>query len=293
MSIWEATLLGVVQGLTEFLPISSTAHLVVARKLLGHEHAEDAFTTVIQLGTLFAVFAYFRTDILNILKAVLQDFRTLRPASSPESRLAWLIVLGSIPVIGAGFTLKKWLKANFFDVQTMAFVAILFAGLMICAELWCSIRKDQGRPETDEQQVSWFHALFVGCWQALALMPGASRSGTTITGGLFAGLSRTTAARFSFLLSLPSITGAGLKELYDEYKKFKNPQPGEPLSLFASTDDLLSLGVGLVVSGVVGYFAVAWLMHLLKRYSLWVFIIYRIILGIALIALVQAGIAPR
>jgi undecaprenyl-diphosphatase len=289
MTIWEAGLLGVVQGLTEFLPISSTAHLVFTRKLLGHEHSEDAFTTVIQLGTLVAVFAYFRRDIALILAAVWHDVVTLRFGSLPESRLAWRIVIGSIPVVVIGLTLKKWLKANFYDLGTMGIVAILFALLMFAAELWFSIRQDRGEKETDSTEVSWFQAFFIGVWQALALMPGASRSGTTMTGGLLAGLSRAAAARFSFLLSLPSILGAGLKELYDEYKKLKNPVETEAPSLFASSDDLMALVFGLAVSGVVGYFAIAWLMHFLRRYSLGVFIAYRLVLGVVLLVLVYGG----
>ena len=284
MSLWEAALLGLVQGLTEFLPVSSTAHLLVTRELLGHAKPGDAFTTVVQLGTLVAVFAYFRADILAILKALLHDAKSLRFGSRPESRLAWLIALGSIPVVVAGFTLKKWLKANFYDLGAMGVVAIVFALLMAAVEVWVRVRRDRGLPETGERDITIAQALWVGLWQSLALMPGASRSGTTVTGALFAGLSRQAAARFSFLLSLPSVLGAGLKELYDEYKLLKVPDPADHVSLFASSDDLVSLAVGTVVSAVVGYFAVAWLMHFLKRYSLGVFVAYRLAFGALLLA---------
>jgi len=283
MSLWEAALLGVVQGLTEFLPVSSTAHLLVACELLGHANPGDAFTTVVQLGTLVAVFAYFRADILAILKALAHDVTTLRFGSRPESRLAWLIALGSIPVVVAGFTLKKWLKANFYDLGAMGVVAIVFALLMAAVEVWVRVRRDRNLPETGERDITVAQALWVGLWQSLALMPGASRSGTTVTGALFAGLSRQAAARFSFLLSLPSVLGAGLKELSDEYKLLKNPDPADHVSLFASSDDLVSLAVGTVVSAVVGYFAVAWLMHFLKRYSLGVFVAYRLVFGVVLL----------
>ena len=289
MSIWEAAVLGVVQGLTEFLPVSSTAHLLVARQLLGHAVPGDAFTTVVQLGTLVAVLAYFRADIAAILKALLHDVRTLRFGSRPESRLAWLIALGSVPVVVAGFTLKKWLKATFYDLGTMGLVAILFALLMAAVEVWVAVRRDRNLPETDERGITAGQALWVGLWQSLALMPGASRSGTTVTGALFAGLSRAAAARFSFLLSLPSVFGAGVKELYDEYKLLKTPDATDHVSLFASSDDLASLAVGTVVSGVVGYAAVAWLMHFLKRYSLGVFVAYRLIFGVLLLVLVYGG----
>jgi len=283
MRIWEAGLLGVVQGLTEFLPISSTAHLVVARTALGHPHVEDAFTTIVQLGTLVAVFAYFRSDILGIAQALILDVRTCRFASSPESRLAWLIALGSVPVVVIGFTLKKWLKANFYDLPTMGLVAVLFASLMAAAEVWRSIRTDRATPETSEAEITWLQSLWIGIWQALALMPGASRSGTTLTGATFAGLTRPAAARFSFLLSLPSILGAGLKELYDEVKLFRNPDLEPRPSLFAEADDVAALAVGLLVSAIVGYAAIWGLIAFLRRYGLWVFIAYRLVLGMALI----------
>jgi len=283
MQIRDAGLLGIVQGLTEFLPISSTAHLVVVRTALGHPHTEDAFTTVIQLGTLAAVFAYFRSDILAILKALIGDLRTRRFAAAPASRLAWLIAFGSIPVVVIGFTLKKWLKSNFYDLPTMGLVAVIFASLMAAAELWRSIRGDRNAPETGEHDITWLQSLWIGAWQALALMPGASRSGATITGATFAGLSRPAAARFSFLLSLPSILGAGLKELYDEYKLVKNPALEDRPSLFDSTDDLVALAFGMVVSAVVGYAAIWGLMAFLRRYGLWVFMAYRLVFGMALL----------
>jgi undecaprenyl-diphosphatase len=279
MPIWEAILLGVIQGLTEFLPISSTAHLLVARQLLGHEHPEDAYTTVIQLGTLVAVLWYFRQDILSLTKAVLVDFKTLRFCSSPESRMAWLIVLGTIPVVVIGLKGKSMLRENFYNLKAMAIVAIVFALLMALAEWWTK-RRQQLRQESD---VTWKDAIWVGLWQALALMPGASRSGTTITAGLFAGLDRAAAARFSFLLSLPSIFAAGVKELYDEYKKLKVPEEAAQSLYSQSTDNLLSLAIGLIVSGVVGYFAIAWLLSFLKRYSTNVFIVYRLLLGTAIL----------
>jgi undecaprenyl-diphosphatase len=311
MSIWEAVLLGVVQGLTEFLPISSTAHLLVVRTLLGHEHPEDAFTTVIQLGTLVAVFAYFRHEVARLTRGVLADLRSLRIGSTPDARLAWLIVLGTVPVVLVGATLKKWLKLTFYNLPSIAVVSIVFALLLAAAEVWAH-RRTRAKmhsvelPDGDvlavpasapagrtEAEVTWLDALWIGLWQALALMPGGSRSGTTITGGLFAGLARPAAARFSFLLSLPAVLGAGIKEFYDEYKKLGHPEPGEPPSLFASGDEVAALVVGTLVSAVVGYLAIAWLLHFLKRYSTAVFIVYRLILGAAILGLLAAGLLPK
>lgn len=290
MPIWEAVVLGVVQGLTEFLPISSTAHLLFVRQLLGHPRPEDAFTTVIQLGTLVAVFAYFRADVVRLLRGVLADVRAGRIGSTPDGRTAWLIVLGTVPAVVVGFLFKKPLKETFFTMQSVAVVAIVFALLLAVAEWWARRRARAGRPGRDENSVGWLDALWVGLWQACALMPGGSRSGTTITGGLFAGLDRPAAARFSFLLSLPVILAAGLKELYDEYKKLTVPDPDGSRSLFASGDEVAALVVGTAVSAVVGYLSIAWLLHFLKRYSTAVFVVYRIILGVVLLALLSAGV---
>jgi undecaprenyl-diphosphatase len=288
MSWYEAVALGIIQGLTEFLPISSTAHLLFARQLMGHEYPDDAFTTVIQLGTLFAVLWYFRSDVASLTAAVWRDLVTLRPASSPESRLAWLIVLGTIPAVVVGGLFKKWLKSTFYALTPMAIVVIVFAVLMALSELWTRRRAERGLPARGVEEVGWLDALWIGAWQALALMPGASRSGTTITAALFAGLARPAAARFSFLLSLPVMVGAGMKELYDEYKQLHTTEG--PPSLFASSGELVSLGIGLVVSAAVGYASIAWLLGYLRRHSTAVFIVYRVVLGVAVLAAVAAGV---
>jgi undecaprenyl-diphosphatase len=278
MPLEDAILLGVIQGLTEFLPISSTAHLLVARKLMGHEHPEDALTTVIQLGTLIAVLIYFAKDIVRLTVAVLRDFAAFKLGSSAESKLAWLIVLGTVPVVIVGLKFKKIIKHHFYDIPTMGAVAILFALLMLASEVWTTMRKvDLGKTDLEEREISYREALWVGLWQCLALMPGASRSGTTITAGLFAGLSRPAAARFSFLLSLPAVLGAGLKELYDERNE-----------LLASQEQAIPLLVATLVSAVVGYLSIAFLIGFLKRYSMLVFVVYRLILGGTILGLVWA-----
>lgn len=284
MSIWHAALLGLVQGLTEFLPISSTAHLLAVRQLLGHEHPEDAFTIVIQLGTLVAVFAYFFHDFLRLGRGVWADLGSFRLGSNESSRTAWRIALGTLPAVIVGFLFKKQLKETFFNLHSVAIVAIVFALLLAAAEWWSRRRTPRG-----EESITWRDALWIGMWQAFALMPGGSRSGTTITGGLFAGLSRSASARFSFLLSMPVILGAGLKDLYDEYKKWKHPEPGEPPSLFASADDVAALIAGTFVSAVVGYLAIAWLLGFLQRYSTGVFIAYRLVFGVAILIALWAN----
>ncbi len=279
MPLEQAILLGVVQGLTEFLPISSTAHLLVVREWLGHENPKDAFTTVIQLGTLLAVFAYFAKDIARMTVAVLRDLPRRKLGSSPDSKLAWLIVLGTVPVVAVGFALKDFIKAHFYGNLSLGAAAILFALLMLASEVWTKIRKvDLGKTDLEQRDITVREALWIGLWQCLALMPGASRSGTTITAGLFAGLSRPAAARFSFLLSLPAILGAGLKELYDERRE-----------LLGSRDQAVPLIVATLVSAVVGYLSIAFLLGFLKRYSMGAFVVYRLILGAAILGLVWAG----
>jgi undecaprenyl-diphosphatase len=288
MTVGEAILLGIVQGLTEFLPISSTAHLVFVRQLLGHENTSDYFTTAIQLGTLVAVFWYFRRDILRLIQAVFGDLRQRRLASSAESRMAWLIVFGTLPVVIVGGTAKDWLKDTFYNLTAMAIVAIVFAVLMWLAELWSTKLRRLGKQQIGEQEITWREAFWIGGWQALALMPGASRSGTTITAGLFAGLHRASAARFSFLLSLPSVLAAGVKDLYDEYKLFRVSNGSD--GLFASQEELLTLLIGVVVSAIVGYLSIVGLLHFLKRHSTMVFIVYRLALGGLLLTLLGLGL---
>jgi undecaprenyl-diphosphatase len=290
MQLWEAVVLGVVQGVTEFLPISSTAHLYVVRKWMGHPHPEDAFTTVVQLGTVLAVFVYFRADVLRLLKGLGDDIRAMRPCSTADSTQGWLIVLGTIPAVVVGSLLKHWLKDTFFNMTSIGVVAIVFALLMAAAEVWTARRKAAGKRQREETDIGWKDALFVGCFQCLALMPGGSRSGTTITAGLFAGLARPAAARFSFLLSLPIVLGAGLKELYDEYKQYQHPNPNEPPSLFVSGDEVINLVVGTAVAAVVGYLAIAWLLGFLKKYSTYSFVVYRILLGVLILVLVAKGL---
>lgn len=290
MSVWEAILLGVVQGLTEFLPISSTAHLLVARSLLGHAHIDDAFTVVIQLGTLVAVYVYFRADVARLARGFFHDLQSMRICASRDGRMAWLIIAGTIPAVVVGFTLKDWLKQNFYALYPIAIVSIVFAILMLSAELWAARRVRRGTAPRCEESVGWFDAIWIGLWQACALMPGGSRSGTTITGGLFAGLSRSASARFSFLLSLPVILGAGLKECYDEFKKLKHPVDGQPASLFASGDEITALIVGTAVSAVVGYLSIAFLLRFLQRNSTAVFIVYRLLMGAAILALLATGV---
>lgn len=280
MTWWQAIVLGVVQGLTEFLPVSSTAHLIVVQQWFGLP-ADGPFTTVVQLGTLVAVFVYFRRDLWRITRAVLSDLGRFRFGSTADSRLALLMVLGTVPAGLVGLFLGKKIKGAFYDDPLgIGVIAIAFSLVMLAAEIWHRTRKeDRHLPELHDADLTWREAIWIGLWQACALLPGASRSGCTISGALFAGLSRTTAARCSFLLSLPTILAAGLKDLYSGREE-----------LLGSQDQLVNLLVATAVSGVVGYFAVAWLIGFLQRYSMNVFVVYRVVLGVVLIGLVVAGV---
>jgi undecaprenyl-diphosphatase len=273
MSLWEAVLLGVIQGLTEFLPISSTAHLLVARQLMGHDDPRDAFTTAIQLGTLVAVFIYFRADLRRLAVAIFADLRAGRLATSPEARLVWLMAVATVPVVACGFLFKDFIKATLYNTSVIAGAAVVFALLLLAVEL--RARRRAGREETE---VTWADAVFVGLFQAMALIPGASRSGVTITAGLASGLSRPAAARLSFLLSLPAILGAGIYDTYSDWHRLAGTGAG-----------VVNLLVGGAVAAVVGYLSIAWLLGYLARHATYGFVVYRLVLAAALFAMLAAG----
>ena len=292
MTILQAIILGIVQGLTEFIPVSSTAHLIFASRvthLFEGQAARAEMTTatiaVIQLGTLAAVFVYFARDIWAISAAFVRDhlalargrldtggagLRGLLAVLSPESRLGWLIIVGSIPIGTIGLIMKKqiegpWTK-NLWPIATMMVVVAL---LLVVAEKVGSRRKGM-------EDLGLADALAVGFAQVLALMPGASRSGSTIMGGLFAGERRETAARFSFLLSIPAITASGLLELKEAVEKLP-------------AGSAVPLAVATVVSGVVGYASIWFLLRYLRTHSTAVFILYRVVVGIAIMLLLVLG----
>jgi len=279
MSLLQSIILGIVQGLTEFLPISSTAHLRIIPALLKWDDPGAAFTAVIQLGTLVAVLWYFRHDIVRIAQATLSALFSGKPLATPDAKMGWLIVVGTIPVVICGLLFKKKIEHDWRSLYIIAGSMIGLAVMLGLAELYYRSRWKRGEQGKSLEQVGWFEAIFIGLWQAVALVPGSSRSGTTITGGLFAGLSRSTAARFSFLLSLPSVFAAAVKELYDNHHE-----------LLASKDHILTLSVATVVSGIVGYASIAFLIRFLRLHSTWVFIVYRLALGVILLYLLYAGV---
>jgi undecaprenyl-diphosphatase len=288
MQFWQAVVLGIVQGLTEFIPISSTAHLVFASRwvdLFQGEalRAEETTATiaVLQLGTLAAVIIYFARDIINITVAFVRDHINLvfgkkpadgeaKPGLSLDARLGWLVIIGSIPIGVVGLLFKKQIEGTFTkNLWVIATMMVVIAFFLMIAEL-------VGKRQRAMDKLRVGDALIVGGSQVLALLPGASRSGSTIMGGLFAGLTRETAARFSFLLSMPAIAASGLLEL----KKAIEVLP---------RDSFGPLAVGTVVAGLVGYASIFFLLRYLKKHSTGVFIGYRFIVGGAILVLLAMG----
>jgi undecaprenyl-diphosphatase len=279
MTIFQAILLGIIQGLTEYLPISSTAHLRIVPALLGWPDPGAAFTAVIQFGTLVAVLWYFSKDIVRIFAAVITGLRERQPFHNHDAQLGWLIAVGTIPIVVLGLLLKDDIETGLRSLYVISASMILLALLLMLAEIVKQRRVARGAQLKTLEQLNWKDVLVVGFAQAVALIPGSSRSGCTITGGLFMGMSRETAARFSFLLSLPSVFAAGMYELIEQRHE-----------LLSSNIGAANLIIATVVSGVVGYASIAFLLSYLKRHSTYLFIIYRVILGIVLLALLSSGI---
>lgn len=280
MNLLDAILLGIVQGLTEFIPISSSAHLILAQKLLGVDEklsAEQmtAFIAVIQLGTLLAVIIYFWRDIITItlgfLSGNLSAFKGEKSGLlRGGARLGWLIVIGSIPIAVIGLGLKDLIEG-----EATKNLYLISASMIVWALLlWLAERVGSRRKEMDDLGV--LDAVVVGVAQAFALIPGSSRSGTTLTGALFAGIKRETAARFSFLLSIPAIGASGLLELREA---------------IVSLDGIgaANLLVATIAAAIVGYASIAFLLAYLRRHSTGIFIIYRLLLGLLLLALLYGG----
>lgn len=259
MNLLHSLLLGIVQGLTEFIPVSSTAHLLIVQYLLGLP-ADDfafAFSVLVQLGTLLALIVYFWPDWLMLIRAFFA-----RPFSTPENRLAWYIIIASIPALLAGFLLRDAVAALFRSPLVEACIRLFSAAVLLAAAEYFG-----GRLRRLEQ-MTWLDALIVGLFQILAVFPGASRSGSTISGGMLRGFDRPAAARFAFLISVPVMLAAGGYETLSIMKL-----PG--LASF-----LPGLAVGFVAAAIVGWFAIKWLLNYLNKHSLYVFAAYCAILGV-------------
>ncbi len=269
MGLLEAIVYGIIQGLTEFLPISSTAHIRIVPSLLGWQDPGASFTAVIQLGTLLAVLIYFRKDLVDVLSGWIKSF-TGGPKDTLEAKIGWGIFIGTLPIVVFGFLFKDQIKSA--GVRSLYVVATM----LIVMGIVLLIAEKMSKRTREFSDLTVKDGIWVGFWQAVALLPGASRSGSTISGALFAGLTRPTAARFSFLLSIPSIFAAAALEVVQERKQLLGA-------------GLMPTLVATVVSFFVGYAAIAYLMKLLQSKSTMGFIIYRVALGVILIVLLQSG----
>jgi undecaprenyl-diphosphatase len=268
VSAIQAIVLGLVQGLTEFLPISSSGHLRIVPALLGWEDPGAGFTAVIQLGTMAAVLLYFRADLWRIARAWLRELRVPIRQSSAEAKLGWFIVLGTIPISIFGFLFRDQIESGARNLALIGSALILFSFVMLIADRI-------GSRQRALTEMNGRDGFLIGMAQSLALVPGVSRSGATISAGLLRGFDRVAAARYSFLLSVPAVVLSGLFEL----RKIGG-------------DGSASLGataLATLVAFMAGYVSIAWLLRYLTTHTLNVFIVYRIALGVLVLTLVATG----
>ena len=268
----EAVVLGVVQGLTEFLPISSSAHLRLVGELFGWDDPGAAFTAISQIGTEAAVLLYFRHDIARIVVAWLRSLPG-GGKGDPDARMGWLIIVGSIPIVVLGLLFQDQIETTFRDLRIVATALIGFSLILFAADRI-------GAKQRELDQLTIGHGIGYGFAQALALIPGVSRSGGTITAGLFLGYSRAAAARYSFLLAVPAVLGAGFFQVYE-----------------VLTGDVAGRDVdwgptvmATVIAFGVGFLVIGWLLRYLDRGSFVPFVVYRVVLGVLVLALVQTGV---
>jgi undecaprenyl-diphosphatase len=287
MDFVNALILGLVQGLTEFLPISSSAHIRIVGELLGVEGGDPgaAFTAIIQLGTELAVLVYFWRDITHIIKNWFLALFGKIPRNDPDARMGWLVIIGSIPIVVLGLLFQQSIETTFRSLWIVAITLIVFGILLGIADA-------VGAKTRRLKELTWGHGIIYGFAQALALIPGVSRSGGTITAGLFMGYQRRAAARYSFLLALPAVFGSGLYELY---KTIKHPCVAASKAAINGTCapevfNGFETYAATVVAFGVGHVLIAFFMGYISRRSFLPFVIYRIALGVVLIVLLMTGV---
>ena len=268
----EAVVLGIVQGLTEFLPISSSAHLRLVGELFGWDDPGAAFTAITQIGTEAAVLLYFRHDIARIIVAWLGSLTGKRKGDA-DARMGWLIIVGSIPIVVLGLLFQDDIETTLRDLRIVATALIVFSLILFWADR-------VGAKQRELKDLTVPHGIGFGFAQAMALIPGVSRSGGTITAGLFLGYSRSAAARYSFLLAVPAVLGSGF---FQAYEAMTGDVAGQGVSWGPTIlATVIAFGVGLTV--------IAWLLRYLDRGSFTPFVVYRLVLGVLVLALVQAGV---
>ena len=267
MALWFAALLGIVQGLTEFIPVSSTAHLKIVRILLGQQISESTFTAyiaVLQLGTLAAVILYFAKDLAQLATAMVKS------PSSHEGKLVWMLAVGTLPIVILGLAFKSRIE-NISSLYIFAGTLIGIGIVMAVIDQWAA-----GREGRTIATLTFTDALLVGLAQTLALVPGVSRSGSTICMALLLGFTRSDAARFSFLLSIPAVAGAGILEAATKFKELGGSMAP-------------AIAVGIATAAVTGYATIAWFLRWLGSHQLVGFAIYRVVVGVLLLAGLAAG----
>jgi undecaprenyl-diphosphatase len=271
MGFFDAILLGILQGLTEFLPISSSAHLRIASELLGIGDAGAAFTAITQIGTEAAVIVFFWRDIVRIIGRWFQSLTGKAARTDPDALMGWWIIIGTIPIVVLGLLFQDQIETTLRSLWFTAITLIVF-GLLLGAADWA------GRKTRPLEKLTWKHGLIFGFAQSLALIPGVSRSGGTITAGLFMGYTREAAARYSFLLAIPAVLGSGFYQLL---KALRAPEGDTPMGLTAIAT-AVAFVIALVVIGVF--------MKYISKRSFLPFVIYRVLLGIAIIVLLSTGV---
>lgn len=270
MNLFQAVVLGIVEGLTEFLPVSSTGHLTIAEKLLGlqpDDQAVTAFTAVIQVGAIIAVLVYFAKDLARIIKGWVRGLLSSEARQAEEYRFGWLIILGSIPIGIVGLAAKPLIEGPLRSLWVVAISLVAWSAVM----WWAERNPSQQKGEAD---VTVVDVIVIGLMQCLALFPGVSRSGATISGGLLRGIERVTATKLSFYLGIPALLGAGVLET--------------PKALGHGVG-ALPTAVGTVVSFVVAYASVAWLLKFVSHNRITAFVPYRVVLGAAIMVALGAG----
>lgn len=273
MSWIQVVVLSVVQGLTEFLPISSSGHLAIVSKLFFDGDAGASFTAVSQLGTEAAVLVYFARDIVRIVKAWFGGLLNRVHRDNVDYRLGWYVIIGSVPIAVLGYLFKDQIRSDVRNLWVVATALLVFSAVIAAAEYY-------GRQDRHVGQLTWRDGVLVGLAQCLALVPGVSRSGATISAGLMLGLDRPLAARFGFLLAIPAVFASGLFSLPDAF---------HPVSEGMSATGI-QLAVSVVITFVVGYLAVAWLLRFLTHHAMYWFVGYRVVLALTVMALLATGV---
>lgn len=277
MSIFQALILGIVQGLTEYIPVSSTAHLILVPWLLGWNFSQETkfvFGVLVQWGTLIGVLIYFWRDIVAIIRAVVSGLLQRKPLGTLEAWIGWLVVIATIPAVIAGVLFKKYIEQLYSLYIIIAIVMILGGFLMMAAEHWGKRQRGVGKMTVAD-------SLIIGLWQVLAMIPGVSRSSATISGAMLRNFTREDAARFSFLMSIPALLGAGVVALKDLF---------EVQGLLASL--AAPLAVGFIAAAISGYLSIRWLLGYLKSRPLNRFIFYRFAFGALCIIVILLGLRP-